>query len=214
MENLKFRCSSLGKLMTNGRGKDSMGETAKQFIRETWVQEKYGRSPYVQTKPMMKGNKCEEDSLSLYTRVTGDLLIKHVGGMSNDWIKGTPDATNSECVVDIKSPYNIFTFMNAELTSLYEWQLRGYMWLTGKECATLAYCLVDMPEDMLDKELQWVDTEDYEKVKKLCVYSDIPEEERVKLFHIQRDKEKERQIIERVEQARIFAQSLTLNSIL
>lgn len=209
---MKFRCSSLGRLMTNGRGKDSLGETAKEYIREAWIKEKYGRYPFISTKPMQKGNDCEEDSLTLYTRVSGDLLIKNEDNLTNEWITGTPDALGEDYVLDIKTPYNIFNFMKNDLSSLYEWQLRGYMMLTDKPRAILAYCLVDMPTEMAERELMYLEGRDYETVEKLCFYSDIPEEERVKTFIIERDLEKEEQIVARVKEARIFAESLTLNN--
>jgi hypothetical protein len=209
---MKIRCSSLGDLMTNGRGAETLGKTAEKVIRDRWIKETYGRERYFSSKAIQKGLQCEEDSLSLYTRVSGDLLIKNEENLQNDWITGTPDAFGEDYVLDIKTSFDIFTFMEADFKALYEWQLRGYMMLTGKPRAILAYCLVDMPTEMSERELMYIDNEDdYDRVSKLCIYGDIDEASRIKTFEINRDFEIEKKIIERIELARIFAKDLILN---
>lgn len=43
----KFHCSGLPQLMVSGRGKDEqLGETAKGYLRELWVYERFGRKKY------------------------------------------------------------------------------------------------------------------------------------------------------------------------
>jgi len=210
--NLTFRCSSLGRLMTNGRGKSTMGMTAKDFVRETWIGKNYHRRPFVQTKPMIKGTEVELDSMELYTQVTGELITKYEGDrLKNDWIGGTPDAVLEDSVLDIKSPFDIFTFSKSMLTPLYEWQLRGYMMLLDKSYATLAYCLVNAPADMVEGELRYLDGEDYDTKRKLLVYDDIDPADRIRTFRVDRDMEKEQMIIDRVEEARRYASEFTLS---
>ena len=210
--NLKFACSKLGDLMTNGRGKNAgMGETAKNLIFERWVAQKYNRRPFFSSLATDKGEAVEEDSFTLYTKVKDVLLLKNETFYENDIIRGVPDAVESDYVLDIKSPLDIFTFAKAGMTKQYEWQLRGYMMLTDTPRAVLAYCLVDMPEEMLERKLMYIEGEkQYETIKRLYTYGDIPEEDRVKTFEIERDEEKEAALVARVKEARIFAQDFKL----
>jgi hypothetical protein len=209
--------------MTNGRGKDAgMGETAKSLIKDIWIADKYGRRPQVFSKQMRKGIECEEDSLSLYTTTQCALVTKNEVNYSNDFITGTPDAFNRDLVVDVKTSWDIWTFSKSELTPLYEWQLRGYMMLLNLPEAHLAYCLVDMPNSLLSDELYRLqynftngeDNPEYdnaaEQLKRNSIYSDIPASERIKVFKIVRDIEKEEQIINRVKEGRQLYETLTL----
>jgi len=222
MKELKFRCSSLGQLMTNDRSGKAMGETAKTLVRETWIGYKYGRWPAVRSKYLTKGIMSEEDSLTLYTQHTGQIYVKNETNFKNDWITGTPDIVDGDTVIDIKSPFDIWTFSKSEMTKDYEWQLRGYMMLTGAKNATLAYCLSDMPASMLSHELYMAQfdfaggeaDEAYQRhadqVSKNYTYADIPVSDRVKVFHLERDLDLEQKLIERVKEAREYAETLSL----
>jgi len=220
---MRVRASQLGLLMTNGRGKDAgMGETAKGLVKDIWIYDKYKRRPLVFSKQMRKGIECEEDSLSLYTATQGAFVAKNEKNFTNEYLTGTPDAFNKTLVVDVKTSWDIFTFADAEITTLYEWQLRAYMMLLNVDHAELAYCLVDMPSAMLSDELYRLqynftggeENPAYEDAANQLllnsVYSDIPAEERIKVFKIERDAEKEAAIIARVLEAREYYNGLML----
>ncbi len=195
---MKFRCSKLGSIMTPPKAKkDILSKTCTSYLDELWISLKYGREKDIINKYVQKGIDVEEDSITLYTNVTGRFLVKNEQRFENEYITGTPDIITDR-VVDIKSNWDIWTFDKAEMTRDYYWQLMGYMWLTGKKKATLAYCLVDAPEDLIHDELRrlsWrmgmIDTQDplyveaEEKVKMNMTFGDIPEEERVKEYHLE-----------------------------
>src|SRR5690606_29721418 len=77
--------------------------------------------------------------------------------LENDFIKGTPDVILTDKVVDIKTSWDIWTFLKVDETSAnkaYLYQLLGYMWLTDTKKADLVYCLVDTPDDIMHEELR------------------------------------------------------------
>lgn len=221
---MKVNCSSIGSIMTNGRKAGELSETCKTEIRKIWIQNTYGRKEIIFSKYMTKGNECEEDSLTLYTQVTGQLAIKNEKRYENDYIKGYPDALSTNQVIEIKTPWDLWTYMKSDITSDYEWQMRGYMMLTGLEQATLAYCLVDTPEKTITSEInrmqwQYMDADgnispDFEPDRMQTIinmkFKDIDAELRVKTFTIQRNMELEEAMIKRIEEAREFYNKLTL----
>lgn len=219
----KANCSALGAIMTNGRKAGELGETCKTEVRNAWIKDTFGRRPLAFSKEMKKGNECEEDSLTLFTKVTGQLVIKNELRLENEWIKGYPDATTKDAVIEIKTPWDLFTYAKADFDKGYEWQIRGYMMLTGLDHATLAYCLVNAPNSILSDELyrmQWSfkdgdSNPDYDiaadQLTKNLTFDDIPEKLRVKQFHIERDLLIEGQIKERIEQCREYYETLKLN---
>jgi len=42
--------------------------------------------------------------------------------------------------------------MPDKLDSLYYWQMQSYMWLTNTKNAIIAYCLVNTPESIIQRE--------------------------------------------------------------
>jgi hypothetical protein len=237
VEDIKFRCSSLGHLMvksesdltqnqlnkiTEYQAKDKLTEKQSFELNELinrrdnpviakgvithlvdkWVSAKYGRETEITSKYLTKGNESEEDSLTIYSRFKKRIFTKNTENLSNDFITGTPDVIK-EHVVDIKTPYDIFTFNRVRvepINKMYYWQLQGYMALTGADSATLAYCLTDTPEHLIYREFmnkcneagiinfaseaaQKIETE----VRKMHTYSDIPINERVIEFEIKRN---------------------------
>ena len=223
MKKFKCRASALGQLMTNSRSKsEPMGETAKSLIREIWIKDNFGREQVINSKYMTKGNECEEDSMSLYTKVTNHLVVKNELHFNNEWLTGTPDIVTADGIIDIKTSWSIWTFANAGMTKDYEYQLRSYMMLCDKPKAELAYCLVDTPPQMVSDELYRMHfnyiggdanpqyDKDAEQVQKNMTFSDIDPKLRVKRFTLERDLQIEEQIKERVKIAREYYNNLTL----
>ena len=67
--NIKFRCSSLGALMTEARNKSGqLSETCKSELIKVFIAEKYGRTKNIQSKYLEKGIAQEEDSITLYSK--------------------------------------------------------------------------------------------------------------------------------------------------
>lgn len=214
-DNYLFHPSSLGKIMTESRTKELIGETAKKHLVECYVSHVYGRHKDVTNAYIEKGLMAEEDSLDLYTLVKDQLFVKNTEYFKNDWFIGTPDIITEDTVIDIKTSWDIFTFFAQTVKALdkdYYWQLQAYMDLTGKRSAKLVYCLVSTPLKLIEdqkKKLLWtmgvIDQEtdaDYQKaceeVEKNSIYDDIDMEKRYIEMTIERDDKAIYQAHERV----------------
>lgn len=184
-----------------------LSETAKSALDEIAIREIYGREKPLVDEKLQKGKECEEEAISLLTEVEDLFLVKNEKKFNNEFVKGYPDIVEPY-VYDTKVPFDIWNFHKAEppVTSTgkkteYYWQLMAYLWLTGKQHAYLAYCLIDMPTMMLSARLhrdryKFSDGEDdpeykrhVEKVEAAYNYSDIPKDKRVKTFHVERNEE-------------------------
>lgn len=231
-DNYLFHPSSLGKIMTNGRNKSEVfGETCKSHLMECYVSHIYGRTKDITNKYMEKGTDVEEDSITLYSRVKKKFFKKNKDVIANDFFEGTPDLfegesiTKADVITDIKSPWDIFTFfsvLSKPLNKDYEWQLQGYMDLTGAEMGKLAYCLVNAPLKLINDEkrkLEWrmgvIDTDadpEYlaacEEIDRLMTYDDIPIEERWVEFTVPRNQEMIDSAHEKIELCREFLNEL------
>ncbi len=136
-----IRCSSIGNLMTEPKDKAAkdageLSKTAKTHLKNVYIQEKYGREKDIVTRQMQKGIEVEEDSITLLSRVQKKMLYKNEERLYNDYITGLPDIFEgksiheSDSITDIKSSYDLFTFMSnigEPLDSSYYYQLQGYM---------------------------------------------------------------------------------------
>jgi len=210
---LKIRSSAVHKIMPGKRKKWLKG--TEDYLRELWVQEKYGREREISSKYMSKGTIVEEQSLDLLSVLEGKFYAKNEEQFENDFITGTPDITDPE-LRDIKSSWNLFTFhktLSEGITDANYWQAMAYMELTGAEVCYIDYCLVDTPQQLIDYEKRKIlfneQTDDYEwynrkckMIEKNCTYGDIPIEERCETFEVERDEEKINLIHERVEMCR------------
>lgn len=229
MQNLKIRCSSLGKIMTDPKLKTdkeagNLSETAKTYIEELFLLKNYGYREIVQTDEMKKGNLCEVDSMILVQKVLkGDLRTRHKKNIENEFITGTPDIVLSDCVEDIKTSWNLRTFFNAEPSKDYIAQGQGYMELTGCKKFRLIYCLVPTPEiimENLERKLYYQyenhdQNSDYlEALEQLHknndLILDIPIEKRAKVFEYNYDGEYIKDAYRRIERAREYYSTLTL----
>lgn len=230
-----FRASSAGYLMVDPKNKSdkeagNLSESAKTHLIDVYVSNKYGRQTDIQNKYIQKGLMVEEDSITIYSRVKKRFYKKNEEHLKNDFIMGTPDLYTGESIhqaddiTDIKSSYDIFTFfrnITKGVPDLYYWQLQCYMALSGAKTSTLAYCLTDTPEVILNDEkrrLMWkmgVATEENTdfieacaELDKLLTYEDIPIKERVLEFKIDRNDEDITRLYARIKKAREYLNEL------
>jgi len=230
-DNTLFRCSSLGHLMTDPKSKKdkeagNLSEGAKTHLIDCYVSAKYGRQSDVHSRYITKGLECEEDSITLYSRLKKKFFKKNEEHLNNEFIKGTPDLYEGEKIlaatkiIDVKSSWDIYTFfrvLSKDVSDIYYWQLQGYMALTGAKISTLAYCLNDMPLILLEDEkrkLMWkmgagtTESPEYiqacEELEHLLTYPDIPLEERVIEFEIERNDEDIDKLYAKIQKARIW----------
>ena len=166
--NIKFRASSWGNLMSEPQSKadkeaGKLSKTCQKELIKIYNQVKYGRKKDIVTKQMTKGILCEQDSITLFSRVEKKLFVKNEEQLENEWFCGHPDIFEGETVRnaneihDIKSSYELDTFTPKiidDIDSGYEYQLQCYFSLTGANKGSIAYCLVDAPDMVLMDELR------------------------------------------------------------
>lgn len=210
------------------KDEETLSESCKTYLIQSYVLSKYGRVREITTKQMLKGTISEEESIQLFSHLEGVQYKKNLYRLSNDFISGTPDLHDGEdiveCneVIDIKSCWDIFTFLSnvAEPENdMYYWQIQGYMALTGAKIGTIAYCLVNTPDSIIEGEkyilLRKMDvvTEDDPDYKKEVVklmanrkFDDIPPQERLLTFSVDRNEDDIAKMYKRVGKCREFLQ--------
>ncbi len=244
-----FRCSSLGHIMTNPKGKSNMekyldascvfedkmqkfmncdpdnqklyetladqmakakelvsvlkpikdiphlSQTCKNHLADIYTRVVYGRHEDIESKYIEKGLLLEEDAITNYALLTGNMFKKNKQRRKNEFIEGEIDFEDKDYVVDTKVNWSIFQYnrvVGQKFKPLYKWQLKGYCWLWDKPKARLAYCLLNTPEHLIQREerrlqYNWIGSgedleEAYAKLRHNHIYDDIPLEEKVRVF--------------------------------
>jgi hypothetical protein len=224
-----IRASSVGYLMTEPVTKADkeaglLSKTAQKHLLDVYIAEKYGRKKDIQTKQMKKGVEVEQESIDLLSMYLKMPFNKNEKRFTNDFISGSPDIIDNERIIDIKSSYDLWTFIGNipdKLDSLYYWQMQSYMWLTGTKSAVIAYCLVNTPENIIEQEKYYllkkmdVATEENPEYVKEAMkiefnmsFDDISMEERILMFNVSRNEDDILRIQQKVEKAREFLREL------
>lgn len=214
----KFRCSSLGKIVTSS---GTLTDASKTYLKELHVCETYGIEHNITSKYFEKGICNEQDAIEMLNKVIHPnlFLAKNKIRMENEWIHGEldVDVQPAKIVYDTKIAWDLFTFGNAKLTHDYEVQLKGYCWLRGYDHGRLFYCLTDMPEHLIIKEETSLyykggfnDTADPNyieaclKLRKAYDYSFLPLEAKFKMWDVWFTEEDIEKIKHCVNMARLF----------
>lgn len=201
---LIFRCSSLGRLMTEPKSKSegTLSVGAKTLVREMLIQDIFSIDFEVSTKEMQKGIECEQESIDLLNRVRGLKLVKNTERRTDGFITGECDLFDpvGRRGYDLKTSWSVKTFpawiIDAE-DKAYEWQFRGYLKLWDAAEWSADYALIDTPEHLIGYE-----------PRSMHAVGHIAEHLRLTSWVIKRDLSKEALIRERVEAAREYAAQL------
>ena len=229
----KFRCSSLGHLMTEPKTNAEkaaglLSETAKTHLMDIFISQQFGRQTDINNKFIEKGLSNEEDSITFLSRVNKVMYRKNETRLFNDYIQGEPDILpdpeNDNTVFDVKTSWDMFTFFRTydkKMKDLYLWQLRGYSWLTGAKNAKLAYCLTNTPAPLIEAEKRklwyqlgqpcddndnWIDAQNV--IEKSMIYDDLDIHNRVLIYDVDLSGEWKDQIIDKIKKARGYLVNL------
>lgn len=242
------------------RDNPELSETTKKRCIKIFADQFHGRTEEITSKYMDKGNKCEEDSITLYSRVSKKLYKKNEVRLSNRFVTGEPDLVDSDKIeeseegADIKTAWSLITFLNYKLDKKvkhdYDWQGTTYMALIPKAKKwKIAHCLVNSPAQIimdekfkLQRQLGFVDPimadadESYVKkcqqiernhifdLKLFITHNpgfdfhsdpnewrwDIPIEDRVHEFTVERNEQKISSMYEQCKRCRIFIKNSLL----
>lgn len=216
----KIACHAIGEIM----GQKGLGKTGETYVKEWYISKQFKRKKDFYSKYVEKGLQVEETGIEMFSvwLNEGVKLEKNIEWFKNDFMLGCPDVIYNEKVSDIKSSWSLFTFpyFDKELTNKdYWWQLQGYMALTGLKKASLVYCLIDTPTPIVQQELKklyfqsggraedWT-PETYAELGENYKFSDIPDEDRIRVFEIERDDAAIKSIEERVKVCREYLASI------
>jgi len=233
----KCRASRLGALLVEPKDATAkkageLSETAKAFLINAYVKEKYGREEDFTSKQTEKGKEQEQEGASLFSEVEGRPFKLHKEYLENDYFTGHIDLycgeniqTIEECW-DIKCPWSMNTFL-ANLTKPlnrdYWAQIQVYYNLLGCGAGGVAYTLVNASETQINDELFYlakrmgvidvsVPPKEYIEAAAKLEYSmrfdDVDPKDRVLKFPVVRDDEFIEKAKGKVEKARIFLQEL------
>jgi hypothetical protein len=106
-----------------------------------------------------KGRLAEDASITLLCRVDKAIYVKNTQRVNNEFLSGEPDIflgptiMEAEQIEDIKSIWDYPGFLKKiinGLDAIYDWQLKGYMDITGARKGNVANCLVDMPPTIIN----------------------------------------------------------------
>jgi len=164
-EDIKFRCSSLYNILTH-EGKDEIQKGHISECRKLVRQLRFDRQPEYITKYTEKGVQSENDGITVLNRYlfkkTGEAVVlrKNEERITNDYISGHPDVyigpsiDKVEVGYDIKCSWDLHSFPLPDdpLDKSYDWQMKGYSFLTGAKSWFTAYVLVNAPAYMITRE--------------------------------------------------------------
>lgn len=218
-DNIKIRCSSIGAIMTNQPGKkdtktvDELSATAIKELIKIYVHEVYGRDKEISSKYIQKGLECEEDSITLLSRVYMIPFFKNEKRVDNDYITGEADITDPR-LMDTKSCWDLHTFFEHKTKKLdrgYEYQMLGYTELYGFDVGSVCFCLIDTPLGLIEDEKNKlfyrmnVATRENpvylaacEQLEKELTFSDIPLKDRLFEVRVKRNPAEMERVYERV----------------
>ena len=155
-----FRCSSLHKLIGDGRSKAAViSDTAKSAIRDTVKEDLYGFRSFTGNQYTAKGNLLEDLAIEMSGKMRFRNYQKHVGRVENELITGECDVLDLErkLIIDTKVTWDIGThpfFQDEAMEKVkkagYDVQMQAYMWLYDCEVANIDFWLFPCPPELLN----------------------------------------------------------------
>lgn len=154
-----FRCSSLHKLIGDGRSKAAViSDTAKSAIRDIVKEDLYGFRSFTGNQYTQKGNLLEDLAIEMSGKMRFRNYQKHVGRVENELITGECDVLDLErkLIIDTKVTWDIGTHpffadeaMDKVKKAGYDVQMQAYMWLYDCEVANIDFWLFPCPPELL-----------------------------------------------------------------
>ena len=154
-----FRCSSLHKLIGDGRSKAAViSDTAKSAIRDIVKEDLYGFRSFTGNQHTQKGNLLEDLAIEMSGKMRLRNYQKHVGRVENELITGECDVLDlkNKLIIDTKCTWDIGThpfFADEAMEKVkkagYDVQMQAYMWLYDCDVANIDFWLFPCPPELL-----------------------------------------------------------------
>ena len=155
-----FRCSSLHKLIGDGRSKAAViSDTAKLAIRDIVKEDLYGFRSFTGNQYTQKGNLLEDLAIEMSGKMRLRNYQKHVGRVENELITGECDVLDlkNKLIIDTKCTWDIGThpfFADEAMEKVkkagYDVQMQAYMWLYDCDVANIDFWLFPCPPELLN----------------------------------------------------------------
>lgn len=134
--------SNFSKMMSNGRGSDSMGVTALGYAKQIAAERELGISFSGQgfrTDSMDRGNLFEPEAREYFNKVMFQDVVE-IGGVENFGCFCSTDGLPDDGVLEIKCPeypnHLKYLFDHSQLIDKdYKWQIQGELWIAERSTA-------------------------------------------------------------------------------
>lgn len=205
-----FRCSSLHKLIGDGRSKAAViSDTAKSAIRDIVKEDLYGFRSFTGNQYTQKGNLLEDLAIEMSGKMRFRNYQKHVGRVENELITGECDVLDLDrkLIIDTKVTWDIGThpfFQDEAMEKVkkagYDVQMQAYMWLYDCEVAEVDFWLFPCPPELLK------DWDDIDQLVHLVEAIDI--RERLTTVRYMRDESMIQKIKDKIPHAQAYYEKL------
>jgi hypothetical protein len=199
-----------------------LSETCTKFLHELYIRKKYGER-FRHGAPItyaMKGISVEWKAIRMLAKIDGAPYVKNKVLMKNGYLSGRPDVITEDSIIDIKASWDVKSFlmnMTDKISKRHWWQLQGYLALTGLQYGVVAFCLVTTPGMLVESqknllyEAMGEPDRDNRRFKEACRrmekamrFDDMPENERVLRYKVERDDHAIGKILPRIEKCREY----------
>lgn len=205
---------TLTELIAKRDAPPKLSDTCTSYLKEVYVFQKYGKESVggsERSKYTLKGKAVEDESIMMLSRLDEKEYLKNELRLNDNFFTGEADILYNynqddktcDFIKDIKSSWDFSTLLSnigSPLNPMYWWQGQVYMELYGAREYEVAYCLTNMPQDMIDNEkfrifrlLNAVTEEDAEYLKAVntmefnYTFDEIPISERIVKFPFEKD---------------------------
>lgn len=217
-EKYLIRLENEGKIDAIGAG--GISKLKDIYIKEKWHKEIINvAKDYVPA--VLNGTLSESKSLDLVSELDGVTYKQHKCLMKNRYLKGILDCylgkslKKIEKVTDIKTAASMQSLLSLvkdeETKSKYYWQIMGYLAITGANEGEICHCLVSYSDRIINDEInkflhrtknlgfdgEYIDAQIH-RIKFNMTFDEIPIEQRVVRFKVQRDEDAIKNIYEKV----------------
>jgi len=197
-----------------------LSDTCKNYLRSLYLSQRYGNRysflGCVGVPQMVRGIKQEDWAVKMLSEFRGKQYFREKKRLKNDFLVGSIDVMDSKYlklashIVEIKTKETIGDFnkrVGVDLEESHFLQIQGYLSLSEKDYGEVVYCLVPPSEDKIQEQKELFynlknNTRKWESVECNIRFNDIPLNEKIIAYRVERDNKVISSIEERVEVCR------------
>lgn len=201
--------------------KAKLSKGSETHVKNKWYGEYFEFQKHFSNKYTRNGNEQEEKAIRDLGKLLGyPFSVKNEKHFENEFIHGTPDWLPKTFGVDVKNVFEPNGLdLGLPLDNLYEWQAKGYCWLTDRDHWLVVKMLQNKSEAIIRHQARslWV-----EASPENSFYDTIPDdfiddvremynfegkrslEERINVYHVELFEKDKELIKQQIELAREF----------